>query len=68
VPEVVRLAIDQYQPDNAPLHKNWLDQRWAITWPVDDKVPTADIWTTSMIGPSRSASPRRSAKQVLQMA
>jgi hypothetical protein len=44
VPEVVRLAIDQYQPDNAPLHKNWLDQRWAITWSADDKVTTADIW------------------------
>jgi P4 family phage/plasmid primase-like protien len=44
VPEVVRLAIDQYQQDNAPLHQNWLDQRWMITWSADDKINTADVW------------------------
>jgi hypothetical protein len=27
VPEVVRLATDQYQQDNAPLHQNWLGLR-----------------------------------------
>jgi putative DNA primase/helicase len=43
-PEVVRLAIDQYQQDNAPLHQNWLDQRWMITWSADDKINTADLW------------------------
>jgi hypothetical protein len=37
VAEVIRLAIDQYQQDNAPLHQNWLDQRWLITWSADDK-------------------------------
>ena len=42
VPEVVRLA-DQYQQDNAPLHENWLDQRWMITWSADDKINTADL-------------------------
>jgi hypothetical protein len=26
----VRLATDQYQQDNAPLHQNWLDQRWMM--------------------------------------
>jgi hypothetical protein len=44
VPEVVRLATDQYQQDNAPLHQNWLDQRWMITWSADDKINTADLW------------------------
>lgn len=44
VPEVVRLATDQYQQDNAPLHQNWLDQRWMITWSAEDKINTADLW------------------------
>jgi putative DNA primase/helicase len=44
LPEVVRLAIDQYQQDNAPLHQNWLDQRWMITWSAEDKINTADLW------------------------
>ena len=34
---------DQYQQDNAPLHQNWLDQRWMITWSADDKINTADL-------------------------
>jgi len=44
VPDVVRLAIDQYQQDNAALHQSWLDQRWMITGSADDKINTADVW------------------------